>query len=692
MEGDGSFNTVHPNMDLYKRTLEFILAESPYLLSSSQNYPDHRLNLVYNAITFMSDGCHPYLGLLDLIVPQLLEVPPSDIILCLKPYTLLTVYKPEVFNTPTLNTNSVRSLKFSFKGMFRKLLEFISKLNQLEDIKLVCYNDISSSPNQIDKEINIKMLELLLKNNLETLKSIMLVNSLYSDELSTLIDQQPFKTKPILHLVRIDINQYESFQIKYQLDNSRQKLSMKELGQPVTSTQNGFSNFPKIPTTIDTQSIYDYRFRIFFDHQKDVDEDKRNMKIFFNGSPGIGKSMFAIFLIGYFRSLKDVSVIYHYRSMDEFYYFTYMDNDPVAYIHPISFFPRLLPMLYDQFDSRIIYITDGISPKALDIKCFSILISSPKYNISKNFLKSFPRPITRYIPLWTFDEYLQASSLYSKTEVYIKEAYSIAGGSARLVFHSDSIELLKQILLQAVNRTNIDECWKAIGSVGSNDEASSVVFNMDVENYIDFSYKFASNWVAQQVMTKKLINTSLPLSNFFNSTNEALNQIVGQLYEAYIIQSFLQSKDFKIISKVNKSIKTIHTPGGSVPFSSFDDWSLSDTLYVPTSISFATIDFLLTPGSLFLIKKTKDHKLVPASDIQKYINKLQTIQTPQKNDPLDIYLISVVPSNKIEYLNPLNYNEPGCHFQEFELKNRITQWMCILPYPTILDLKNLESN
>eukprot|EP01132_Coremiostelium_polycephalum_P006026 gene6026-7510_t len=305
------------------------------------------------------------------------------------------------------------------------------------------------------------------------------------------------------------------------------------------------------------------------------------------------------------------------------------NNKPVAYSHPIYLLPRLLPMLSDPFNPRIIYITDGIAPNELD---------------------SFPRPVTRYIPLWTLDEYFQASSLYSKTPEYIKEAYSIAGGSARLVFQSDSIEILKKILLQAVNRTNIDECWKAIESVG---------------------------------------NTSLPLSNFFNSTNEVLNQIGEQLYEAYIIQSFLQSKYFKIISKVNKSIKTLRTPGGSVTFSTIDECSSSDMLYVPISESFASIDFLLTPCYLFQITKAKDHKALPASDIQQYVKKLQTIHTPFNFDPLDIYLISVVPSNKIEFQNTLNYKDLSCPFQEFESNNRVTQWMCIMPYPTILDLKKL---
>eukprot|EP01132_Coremiostelium_polycephalum_P004793 gene4793-5978_t len=368
-----------------------------------------------------------------------------------------------------------------------------------------------------------------------------------------------------------------------------------------------------------------------------------NPRILINGTPGIGKSIFV---------------------HDNFHYFSYEKNDPVVSTFPIGSLVRYLPSLARPYNFNLIYITDG------------------------------PMPETIYMPLWSKEELLNTLPLYPlKSKEFIDEAYNIAGGSARLILNTPSIDSLKNSIQTAIDSTNIDDCWKDCGLIGSSDNASSTVFNMQIDHtFKRFSFVFASRWVTQQVLAKKLLDTDLPVLNFFNTANEALNETAGQLYEEYAIKSLLQSKTFTVITKDNhKTTIQLESPSGSTTFSNFDEWDTPHTLFVPTSKSFSAIDLFLTPGCLFQISKAKDHKPLPANDITNYVEKLRSIHKQQNNtEPLKVYLISIAPSNEEKYQKKLTYKDPGKDFRLFEKELEITQCLYVLPYPNIENLKNLN--
>ncbi|EGG21200.1 hypothetical protein DFA_01075 [Cavenderia fasciculata] len=197
------------------------------------------------------------------------------------------------------------------------------------------------------------------------------------------------------------------------------------------------------------------------------------------------------------------------------------------------------------------------------------------------------------------------------TDDFVEKTYYYAGGSARFAFgQTTDIDIVKDGF---VSSTDFDQCWRAMGDVASEDTVSSNVIHREVNSsFTNFTGIFASDWVAAQVLTQKLIDTSLPLANYFNSTSEAHKLMVGHLYEQFAIKSLMKRATFKIKSKEKEQTFEFTSPGGALTFGSIDKWTEPNTLYIPKDKSFPAIDLLLTPNLLFQITKAKDHKPLPS--------------------------------------------------------------------------------
>eukprot|EP01133_Synstelium_polycarpum_P010215 gene10215-11901_t len=413
------------------------------------------------------------------------------------------------------------------------------------------------------------------------------------------------------------------------------------------------------------------------------------LHLFINGTPGIGKSMFGLFLI-YQCQQQQRSVIYHNRDTPEIFdYFSFdpISSNPTVSQHPIRKIDSFLPRVSLPQSQNLWYITDGLAPKHLQTSCVSILIASPNDNLSRNFLKISPEPLTLYMPLWSITELLAArEEIFPNIDVdRVKMSYCMAGGSARLAFSRSDILDLKKRIVNAINSTNFDQCWRAIGSY----LVPSQVIHMDVDqSYKSFTSIFASRWISMQVLILKLINTSIPLENYFDTPDHSLYTISGQLYEAYVIRSLMSAKELSLIP-FNDGIQPIHinSPGESQPFSSITEWISPHILYVPLDKSFPAIDLLLTPGCLFRITKAKAHKPLPIADMSSYVQRLRDLHNPYNSDPLKVYLISVVPKDVKEYQKPLMYNNLQGPSQDYEAQQGISQWRCVVPYPNIQQLR-----
>eukprot|EP01133_Synstelium_polycarpum_P020735 gene20735-24904_t len=330
-------------------------------------------------------------------------------------------------------------------------------------------------------------------------------------------------------------------------------------------------------------------------------------RVFINGTPGIGKSIYP----------------------DVFHYFGFKDSRPSA-----STFPR----------------TD----------LFSKLLATSRTNpntwldISREFVKFCPVPIIRYMPLWTENELLlaQASCKYEGIDDNrITQSYKIAGGVARFAFQ-DPNPLAS--ILKAIGDTSANACLTCIGLVGSEREASSKIVHMDSHSpFSAMTMIFGSDLITQMVLFKKLTSlTAIQLVDYFNRPDDVIKFSVGQLYECYVKRCL--STGYKLTIQAKEGYEAppidITTNGKNVVFKNVESWKEPDTLYIPLSSTFAGVDLILTPGCLFQVTTAQLHKPLPISDIARYSARLHSLRADVK-----IYLISLTPKEeKMEILSNLH--------------------------------------
>ncbi|KAG2435155.1 hypothetical protein HXX76_007239 [Chlamydomonas incerta] len=259
--------------------------------------------------------------------------------------------------------------------------------------------------------------------------------------------------------------------------------------------------------------------------------DEKPTKYIVTGTPGVGKSWFATYLI--LRLLKRSSpppfiVWEHFMHRGKAWCYVHETGQVV--VGQLSSFEQLL------YNPATWYIVDGAPPR-FDILARTVLLTSPKRETFKELRKQGAALL--YMPLWELDE-LQACRrlMYSTVDESLTTAlHQHYGGVARFALGlpwtnpGKGLHKLLEELRAAVDGCNTAQMQSSIGAISSGPEVSHRLLHI-VANKETFEMQylvFASKWVAEE-FAKKAVRAELQaLVSLLSSTSGAL---YGMLYEA----------------------------------------------------------------------------------------------------------------------------------------------------------------
>jgi hypothetical protein len=149
------------------------------------------------------------------------------------------------------------------------------------------------------------------------------------------------------------------------------------------------------------------------------------------GTPGIGKSSFALYAAWYALQMQKTVIYKHY--MTPYTYFILVPGE--SDVRVIKYSDDDLPPETDDYKS--VYIVDGIRPAK--VKAFTVFVSEPNYDRTFEWLKQ-PGAHQHFFPPWTLDELCSLVDSCFETKLphsEIANRFNIVGGIPRLVVDED---------------------------------------------------------------------------------------------------------------------------------------------------------------------------------------------------------------------------------------------------------------
>jgi hypothetical protein len=390
----------------------------------------------------------------------------------------------------------------------------------------------------------------------------------------------------------------------------------------------------------------------------------RYKRFIISGTPGIGKSQFAFYII--YLLLKDGKTIIwnHHKKKDKVYIF----NNDFIKIGGQSLLSNV-----DLVNPNIIYLVDSIRPNIGNVK--TILFTSPDKSIYKYFKKE--NGLLLYMPIWTWDEIFYTHSNISRyNEIPIQKIFDLflkCGGVPRSLFIE--IEGAIKNLDDAIRSSDIKSMIYSVGtSQQSKDTSNLVVHHTVVENttrkieydkytgktdlkpaiaekYINPILRFASDYVAEEILTNIKIMANDDAKYFLiasiGSDKGMLGSIRGHMFEAFAHRQLSRGGDFKIKSLIDEnnfiqteSIFPIKRKNAKIFYNTSQIISLGPDDYgLPITKNYQSIDSLIIDNNLYLFQMTVSNSHpVQQQQLLNIINYF-----PGNNK--DIYLIFVVPDD-----------------------------------------------
>jgi hypothetical protein len=243
------------------------------------------------------------------------------------------------------------------------------------------------------------------------------------------------------------------------------------------------------------------------------------------GTPGIGKSSFALYAV-YSALQMGKSVVYQHHETNHIYTVLYPGNE-FATIYSQQSNPVELE------NPNNVFVVDGITPR--NAKAFTLLVSSP--NHSRVFEWSKANAATFYLPIWTFEELKLMSTHcfggFSKAGIFqpveltnevLWERYEMAGGVPRHVFLEAKWRELRVTLKQSAIAT-LESIDKFTSDQSSVFEVSHRTVHLIVNRStlmvesLDFASPLARQYVYEAVRDKHRAT----LLSFMKSTQSEMS-------------------------------------------------------------------------------------------------------------------------------------------------------------------------
>ncbi len=258
-------------------------------------------------------------------------------------------------------------------------------------------------------------------------------------------------------------------------------------------------------------------------------------KAIITGSPGIGKTLFLMYLLWKLvQKGKRVLFIYHPNMI-------YYDESGKVFNQIKLPSPANEQFwgddLYCLFDSKLKSEPD-LRPFPYD-ECRFILVTSPRRSMINDFKKP-PPPKKFYMPIWDEKELKFIAEFFPENQNWYKR-FKALGGVPRFVLEDKETEET-ELLLKACKECSLDDCIKLIGSNIEITEKSKVIHALvhvtSVSPYRDPTIKFAS-YTALNIFAKEKGNEAKRRMRFLLASceDEPLTAtLCGHIFEKYAIE------------------------------------------------------------------------------------------------------------------------------------------------------------
>ena len=392
-------------------------------------------------------------------------------------------------------------------------------------------------------------------------------------------------------------------------------------------------------------------------------------KTIITGTPGIGKSLFMIYLLWKLvRAGKRVLFVYHPRTI-------YYDGQGGVFQVPsnallcddVSFWNADLWCLFD---------AKGKNERDLSAfpygDCTFVLSMSPRREMINDFKKP-PPPQFFYMPLWNESELETIASSFPDA-IDWRERFRILGGVPRHVLEVASDNPTK-LLEAACKQCELDDYIKITGPDSIITDKSKVVHSLvhiiSTHPYTHSSVSYASETALNIIAQTKSRDLKHRIHQLLESCHGSplTASLCGYLFESYAIKLLEKGGDFicrRLVhgNKKSKPDDTILTipPSTKEVVDKVEVGQVVNRLYIPKSKNYAAIDAWIPGIGAFQITVGKTHDIKGGAK-------------------RDLALLGTS-GNKLYWLLP------PLHFDTFTKKNPkdIDQYVVKIPYPPPTDL------
>ncbi|GIL90065.1 hypothetical protein Vretimale_18118 [Volvox reticuliferus] len=345
-------------------------------------------------------------------------------------------------------------------------------------------------------------------------------------------------------------------------------------------------------------------YRGLFNRMMSLHSSNLNRRFLITGTPGIGKSFFAVVLMLWLVKEKDVSTIV-YQCEEERCLFTAKGTDLNVEEGSITDFDKELK------DPTAWWIVDMATPTRKPAN--TVLLSSPARERYKEFLK-LRGATALYMPIWTDEEIEKCRlQLYpSLDDAMVRTLMSKWGNIPRYVLEKAMDEVAQSSLDDAITTCKWEDIMACIGMPDSAGDASHKLVHLEVvgDQYNKKVMMPASQYVAQQIVAKmgnghmRLLKDLVHLSIGFPAYAAA----AGVFFETYAHRRLQQGGSFQVRQLHPSKMKD---PMDAEPFVLQQcsdihvfhkleevEQHFNNTYYVPHVSNFPAVDALMQPNIL----------------------------------------------------------------------------------------------
>ena len=345
-------------------------------------------------------------------------------------------------------------------------------------------------------------------------------------------------------------------------------------------------------------------------------------KVIITGTPGIGKSLFLIYLLWKLvREGKRVLFVYHPFNI-------YYDGKGGVY----GFESGNLPSVYDLsfWNDTLWCLFDCKLKKESSLErfpfelCTFILSTSPRREMINDFKKP-PAPQYFFMPTWEKAELKAIAPVFDKSDEW-EERFVILGGIPRFVLESTELPAIS-ILEAACSEFSLDDCIRKIGMNSEITDKSKVIHSLvhvkSVSPFTQSSVCFASETALNVIYREKYLKNNHKMRELLSSCegNPLTQALCGYIFERYAIELLEKGGTFACRELVSGKKKSNAPAEGSleVPRSTKEiedtilPTQLPNQLYVPKTKNYVAIDAWIHGIGAFQMTVGKTHDIKPAA-------------------------------------------------------------------------------